>query len=82
MTTTKLIDRWHTLMQEGRGRDLEMWFEPAPAASKKEILATEQSLGKPLPPLLAELLLCSRAWGWRDMDYDVQFLEPDAIVRD
>jgi cell wall assembly regulator SMI1 len=74
-----LHDTWRRLTD--LGTDAPDWIAAEPPATEAEIAAAEKALKRPLPPALVALLRLSRAWGWREREYDaVLFLPPDEIV--
>lgn len=77
----ELLDVWQRLTEAGRDRpDMA---QPAQGATDASIASAERRLKRPLPASLVAMLRCSRAWLWRDPDYDaVVFLPPDEIVRE
>ena len=72
--TAALLKRWHHVMAQ-QPKD-PCWVDPLPAASPEEIAVAERALGRPFPELLRELQRCSRAWQWREPDYDAVIVFP------
>lgn len=76
-----LIERWKRIM--GVHPQDFYWAAPEPPATRRDIEIAESALGMSLPSLLKELMLCSRAWQWREQTYDaVLLLPPERIVHE